>query len=179
MCYIRMVVWYLIHLNSPRLKEHMQYCITHPEEMSKISKLKAQITEVKDIMMDNIEKVCDFDFECRKCSIKLVWIASFGLWICCTKNYILLLSLSLYYYLKLDDKLPFLWVNVIRISHLAFHNHLLNMYFAVCLERLYLRVGELWFTSFSISLVSELKFCTHVYPTVFLAAFLYNYLSII
>ncbi|XP_058087186.1 vesicle-associated membrane protein 727-like [Magnolia sinica] len=44
---------------GPRLKEHMQYCIDHPEEMSKLSKLKAQITEVKGIMMDNIEKVLD------------------------------------------------------------------------------------------------------------------------
>ncbi|KAF7811524.1 vesicle-associated membrane protein 727 [Senna tora] len=41
---------------GPRLKEHMQYCMNHPEEMSKLSKLKAQITEVKGIMMDNIEK---------------------------------------------------------------------------------------------------------------------------
>ncbi|WCJ19103.1 vesicle-associated membrane protein 727 [Euphorbia peplus] len=44
---------------GPRLKEHMQYCISHPEEISKLSKLKAQITEVKGIMMDNIEKVLD------------------------------------------------------------------------------------------------------------------------
>lgn len=44
---------------GPRLKEHMQYCMNHPEEMSKLSKLKAQITEVKGIMMDNIEKVLD------------------------------------------------------------------------------------------------------------------------
>ena len=35
----------------------MQYCLNHPEEISKLSKLKAQITEVKGIMMDNIEKV--------------------------------------------------------------------------------------------------------------------------
>ncbi|CAN1298022.1 Vesicle-associated membrane protein 727 [Linum perenne] len=41
----------------PKLKEHMQYCMEHPEEISKLSKLKAQITEVKGIMMDNIEKV--------------------------------------------------------------------------------------------------------------------------
>ncbi|MQL75975.1 hypothetical protein Taro_008366 [Colocasia esculenta] len=41
----------------PRLKEHMNYCVSHPEEMSKLSKLKAQITEVKGILMDNIEKV--------------------------------------------------------------------------------------------------------------------------
>lgn len=44
--------------NRPKLKEHMQYCMNHPEEISKLSKLKAQITEVKGIMMDNIEKVC-------------------------------------------------------------------------------------------------------------------------
>ncbi|XP_042426185.1 GTP cyclohydrolase 1-like [Zingiber officinale] len=40
----------------PRLKEHMEHCINHPEEMSKLSKLKAHIIEVKGIMMDNIEK---------------------------------------------------------------------------------------------------------------------------
>ncbi|KAK6933562.1 v-SNARE, coiled-coil homology domain [Dillenia turbinata] len=44
---------------GPRLKEHMQYCMSHPEEISKLSKLKTQITEVKGIMMDNIEKVLD------------------------------------------------------------------------------------------------------------------------
>ena len=43
--------------NRPILKEHMQYCMSHPEEMSKLSKLKAQINDVKGIMMDNIEKV--------------------------------------------------------------------------------------------------------------------------
>lgn len=41
----------------------MQYCLNHPEEISKLSKLKAQITEVKGIMMDNIEKVCSIIFE--------------------------------------------------------------------------------------------------------------------
>ncbi|KAL6545467.1 hypothetical protein OROGR_009341 [Orobanche gracilis] len=44
---------------GPRLKENMQYCMNHPEEMNKLSKLKVQITEVKGIMMDNIEKVLD------------------------------------------------------------------------------------------------------------------------
>ncbi|KAJ8526356.1 hypothetical protein K7X08_028833 [Anisodus acutangulus] len=44
---------------GPRLKEHMEYCMNHPDEMSKLSKLKAQITEVKGIMTDNIEKVLD------------------------------------------------------------------------------------------------------------------------
>ncbi|XP_068658518.1 vesicle-associated membrane protein 727-like [Aristolochia californica] len=44
---------------GPRLKEHMEFCMSHPEEMSKLSKLRTQITEVKGIMMDNIEKVLD------------------------------------------------------------------------------------------------------------------------
>lgn len=44
---------------GPRLKEHLEYCNNHPDEISKISKLKSQITEVKSIMMDNIEKVLD------------------------------------------------------------------------------------------------------------------------
>ncbi|KAJ0657545.1 putative Longin domain-containing protein [Helianthus annuus] len=42
---------------GPKIKEQMEYCLNHPDEMSKLSKLKAQITEVKGIMMDNIEKV--------------------------------------------------------------------------------------------------------------------------
>lgn len=44
---------------GPKLKSHMDYCTNHPEEISKLSKLKSQITEVKGIMMDNIEKVLD------------------------------------------------------------------------------------------------------------------------
>lgn len=55
-----MLTKFFTYLKSPRLKEHMQYCIDHPEEISKLSKLKAQITEVKGIMMDNIEKVKRF-----------------------------------------------------------------------------------------------------------------------
>lgn len=35
--------------------------MNHPDEISKLSKLKAQITEVKGIMMDNIEKVMSFE----------------------------------------------------------------------------------------------------------------------
>jgi len=46
-----------LYIYRPRLKEHMQYCMSHPEEMSKLAKVKAQIAEVKGIMMDNIEKV--------------------------------------------------------------------------------------------------------------------------
>ncbi|XP_042457919.1 vesicle-associated membrane protein 721-like [Zingiber officinale] len=42
-----------------KLKEHMQYCIDHPEEISKLTKVKAQVSEVKGVMMENIEKVLD------------------------------------------------------------------------------------------------------------------------
>ncbi|KAJ0651325.1 putative Longin domain-containing protein [Helianthus annuus] len=42
---------------GPKLKEQMQYCMDHREEMSKVSKVKAQVTEVKGVMMENIEKV--------------------------------------------------------------------------------------------------------------------------
>lgn len=36
----------------------MQYCVDHPEEVSKLAKVKAQVSEVKEVMMENIEKVC-------------------------------------------------------------------------------------------------------------------------
>jgi hypothetical protein len=41
----------------PKLKDHMQYCVDHPEEISKLAKVKAQVSEVKGVMMENIEKV--------------------------------------------------------------------------------------------------------------------------
>ncbi|KAI4346172.1 hypothetical protein L6164_013245 [Bauhinia variegata] len=44
---------------GPKLKENMQYCMDNPEEMSKIAKVKAQVSEVKGVMMENIEKVLD------------------------------------------------------------------------------------------------------------------------
>ncbi|KAL6599965.1 hypothetical protein ACP70R_045616 [Stipagrostis hirtigluma subsp. patula] len=44
---------------GPRLREQMQYCTDHPEEVSRLSKVKAQVSEVKGIMMENIEKVID------------------------------------------------------------------------------------------------------------------------
>ncbi|KAL7184912.1 hypothetical protein ACSBR2_026958 [Camellia fascicularis] len=53
------IAYYLDREFGPRLKDHMQYCMNHPNELSKLSKLKAQITEVKGVMMDNIEKVLD------------------------------------------------------------------------------------------------------------------------
>ncbi|KAI9095390.1 hypothetical protein K1719_026424 [Acacia pycnantha] len=42
---------------EPKLKEHMKYCVEHPEEISKLAKVKAQVSEVKGVMMENIEKV--------------------------------------------------------------------------------------------------------------------------
>ncbi|MBA0725131.1 hypothetical protein Golax_021739 [Gossypium laxum] len=42
-----------------KLKEHMKYCVEHPEEISKLAKVKAQVSEVKGVMMENIEKVLD------------------------------------------------------------------------------------------------------------------------
>lgn len=39
------------------MKEQMRYCVSHPEEISKIAKVKAQVSEVKGVMMENIEKV--------------------------------------------------------------------------------------------------------------------------
>ncbi|KAL6564014.1 hypothetical protein OROHE_005254 [Orobanche hederae] len=44
---------------GPKLKEQMQYCVDHPDEISKLAKVKAQVSEVKGVMMENIEKVLD------------------------------------------------------------------------------------------------------------------------
>ncbi|KAJ1701118.1 hypothetical protein LUZ63_000897 [Rhynchospora breviuscula] len=45
---------------ASKLKDHMQYCVDHPEEISKLAKVKAQVSEVKGVMMENIEKAQDF-----------------------------------------------------------------------------------------------------------------------
>ncbi|CAH9076256.1 unnamed protein product [Cuscuta epithymum] len=42
-----------------KLKEHMIYCVEHSDEISKIAKVKAQVSEVKGVMMENIDKVLD------------------------------------------------------------------------------------------------------------------------
>ena len=47
--------------SRPRLKEQMQYCTEHPEELSRLSKVQAQVSQVKDIMRENIDKVIDLN----------------------------------------------------------------------------------------------------------------------
>ncbi|CAN7061624.1 hypothetical protein IGI04_016502 [Brassica rapa subsp. trilocularis] len=42
-----------------KLKEHMQYCMDHPDEISKLAKVKAQVSEVKGVLIENIDKLYD------------------------------------------------------------------------------------------------------------------------
>ncbi|QHN95414.1 Vesicle-associated membrane protein [Arachis hypogaea] len=42
-----------------KLKEHMQYCIDHPEEISKLAKVQKKISEVKVVKIKNIEKAVE------------------------------------------------------------------------------------------------------------------------
>ncbi|KAG0569263.1 hypothetical protein KC19_6G078200 [Ceratodon purpureus] len=44
---------------APRLKEHMMFVTSHPDEITKMSRIKSQVAEVKGVMMENIEKVLD------------------------------------------------------------------------------------------------------------------------
>lgn len=39
------------------MKAHMQYCVDHPEESSKLMQVQAQVSEVKAVMTQNIVKV--------------------------------------------------------------------------------------------------------------------------
>lgn len=39
------------------MKGHMKYIIDHAEEIEKLIKVKAQVSEVKSIMLENIDKV--------------------------------------------------------------------------------------------------------------------------
>lgn len=41
----------------PIMKEHMKYIIDHADEIGKLLKVKAQVSEVKSIMLENIDKV--------------------------------------------------------------------------------------------------------------------------
>ncbi|XP_047951467.1 vesicle-associated membrane protein 721-like [Salvia hispanica] len=44
---------------GPKLKEHMQYCVDHPDEVNNLAKVQSQVSEVKGVMIENIEKVLD------------------------------------------------------------------------------------------------------------------------
>lgn len=44
------------------MKENMQYVIDHAEEIAKLVKVKGQVSEVKSIMMENIDKVFSLVF---------------------------------------------------------------------------------------------------------------------
>lgn len=35
----------------------MQYCVEHPEEVSKLAQVKAQVSEVQEVMKANIDQV--------------------------------------------------------------------------------------------------------------------------
>ncbi|KAI4354496.1 hypothetical protein L6164_003350 [Bauhinia variegata] len=39
------------------LKEQMQYCVDHPKEISKLTNVKARVSEGKGVMMKNVETV--------------------------------------------------------------------------------------------------------------------------
>ncbi|KAG6435432.1 hypothetical protein SASPL_100306 [Salvia splendens] len=44
---------------GPLMKEHMQYIIDHADEIDKLLKVKAQVSEVKSIMLENIDKTIE------------------------------------------------------------------------------------------------------------------------
>eukprot|EP00210_Caulerpa_lentillifera_P006138 g5865.t1 len=44
---------------GPSLKNHMEYCQEHPEEISKIASVQKKVDEVKDVMVKNIEQVLE------------------------------------------------------------------------------------------------------------------------
>ncbi|OIW18473.1 hypothetical protein TanjilG_13225 [Lupinus angustifolius] len=44
---------------GPVMKEHMKYIIDHAEEIEKLIKVKAQVSEVKSLMLENIDKAID------------------------------------------------------------------------------------------------------------------------
>ncbi|KAL8149940.1 hypothetical protein AgCh_006809 [Apium graveolens] len=49
----------------------MQYCVDHPEEINKLAKVKAPVSEVEVVMMENIEKLRDFgNYFCAECISK-------------------------------------------------------------------------------------------------------------
>lgn len=44
---------------GPKLKEHMQYYTDHPEELNRIARVKSTLSDVRGIVIENIEKLLD------------------------------------------------------------------------------------------------------------------------
>lgn len=42
------------------MKGQMQYVVDHADEIDKLMKVKAQVSQVKEIMMENIDKVYNY-----------------------------------------------------------------------------------------------------------------------
>lgn len=42
---------------GPKLQQFMQYCETNPSEFNKIAQVQQRVQEVKDIVIENIDKV--------------------------------------------------------------------------------------------------------------------------
>ncbi|KAB1214003.1 hypothetical protein CJ030_MR5G017266 [Morella rubra] len=63
---------------GPVMKEHMKYIIEHAEEIEKLLKVKAQVSEVKSIMLENIDKstltICIHGSLCNHSSDKYAFI---------------------------------------------------------------------------------------------------------
>lgn len=51
--------WDRFLCHSPVIKEHMRYIIDHLDEIDKLIKIKVQVSEVKNVMLENINKVLD------------------------------------------------------------------------------------------------------------------------
>ncbi|KAJ0262019.1 Longin domain-containing protein [Hirschfeldia incana] len=50
---------------GPKLKEHMQYCMDHPDEISKLAKMKSQqSSEAKDALMKKIDEILSRGISC-------------------------------------------------------------------------------------------------------------------
>lgn len=58
----------------------MQYCVDHPEESSKLMQVKAQVSDVKAVMIENIDKVkrgtVDSDQFMHCCNVYMIQIRS-------------------------------------------------------------------------------------------------------
>lgn len=110
------------------MKEQMQYCIDHPEEISKLAKVKAQVSEVKGVMMENIEKVEKIDFHiglyCFRGHISVVVledlepVSLFGF----------LMKLCPCRFLIVARRLNFWWIRLRIFAHRYINDHTMSRY---------------------------------------------------